>query len=97
MFRGSRHPRKFITYENLLSMKILMPLKQNGRGRGNICGSASVHHKTREYSESIRRGSGKKGTVVGHSPQKISCVCALFLKKRGGIHCRSNWMTEVHS
>ena len=29
----------------------------------------------------------KNGTVVGHLPRKVSRVCALLLKRGGGIQC----------
>ena len=28
----------------------------------------------------------KEGVIIGHLPQRISCVCTLFI--RGVIHCR---------
>ena len=88
-FHALRHPRK-LTNENLLSTKILTPLKQTAaRGRGNFRGNASVLHETREYLRSVRPGSGiERDRVLVHLPRKVSRVCTLFPKKSGGIHCR---------
>ena len=101
-FCGLRHPQKFITHTNLLSTKILMPLKQNGHSRGSVCGSTSVHHKTREYvySWSIYRGSGKEQDIGRPFAKKGFTCCTLFLKKGGGIHCkvtgRQRYSVDLH-
>ena len=88
-FCGSMHSRRSIAYENLLSMKILTPLKQNGHGRSNLCGiqeSASVCLKAWEYDQYAMAMENR--IVKGHLPQKVSCVYTLFMKKGGHIHCR---------
>ena len=77
------------THKNLLSTKILMPLKQNDCGRGNICGSASVHHN--QYDMVV----GKNRTVKDHLLRNVSRVCTLFLKKGGQL--QSNWKSEILS
>ena len=46
-------PQKFITLENLLATKILMPLKETAAVE------ATFMEETREYSPPIRHGSGK--------------------------------------
>lgn len=28
------------------------------------------------------------GTIIGHLPRKISCVCSLYLRRNGSIYCR---------
>ena len=34
----------------------------------------------------------KDGIIIGHLPQKVSCICALFLKRWNGLlHC--DWNT----
>ena len=30
---------------------------------------------------------GSDGATVGHLPQKISCVCSLFIRRGGNIKC----------
>ena len=75
-------------HKNLVPTKNLKPLKQNGHGRANVRGSASVCHKTREYSRSIRCGSGNEGDSKRPFAAEVSHVCTLLLKKGGGIHCR---------
>ena len=38
----------------------------------------------------------KDGTVIGHLPRKVSCVCSLFLR-RGGTNHYSNCTNNKHA
>ena len=35
------------------------------------------------YAVAVKKG----GTIVGHLPQKLSCLCAFFIRRGGSISC----------
>ena len=88
------------TQENLLSTKILTPLKQKATVGATLveCKKALMcilkpGNTHNWYAVAV----GKNGTVKGHLPWKVSRVCTLFLKKGGHIRCRVTGRQEILS